>query len=64
MKIRLIKLKLLEYRPANPECVCLGRAHPKIFILSRFAEVTSIRLFPFLPCSEIGSILVIIYMAY
>lgn len=46
MKFRRIKLKLYR-RSANPERVCLGRAHPKIFILSRFAEVTSIVGFHF-----------------
>lgn len=43
---RYIKLKLYR-RSANPGCVCLGRAHPKIFILSRFAEVASIVCFHF-----------------
>lgn len=54
MKFRRIKLKLYR-RSANPVCVCLGRAHPKIFILSRFAEVTSIVCFQFTP-DQIGSI--------
>lgn len=55
MKFRRIKLKLYR-RSANPERVCLGRAHPKIFILSRFAEVTSIVGFHFTLAEEIGSI--------
>lgn len=51
----------LYRRSANPGCVCLGRAHPKIFILSRFAEVASIVFLAFLP--EVKRYDIIIYKA-